>query len=83
MGTALLAVRFCCQHVGRIALANHRIVAVGLLTEHDLGLLGDGFSRAWQVDQTPCFAGLIDAIDEADRELWRERDRITAQHNES
>jgi hypothetical protein len=83
MGTALLAVRFRCQHVGRIALANHRIVAVGLLTEHDLGLLGDGFSRAWQVDQTPCFAGLIDAIDEADRELWRERDRITAQQNES
>ena len=83
MGTALLAVRFRCQHVRRIALANHRIVAVGLLTEHDLGVLGDGFSLAWPVNETPCFAGLLEAIDEADRELWRERDRITAQHNES
>jgi hypothetical protein len=58
-------------------LAHHRIVAVGLLTEHDLSLLGDGFSRAWPVDETPCFAGLLEAIDEADRALWRERDFLT------
>ena len=64
-------------------MANHRIVAVGLLTEQDLSLLGPGFSRAWPVDETPCFAGLIVAIDEADRVLWRERDRMTARHSES
>lgn len=58
-------------------------MAVGLLTEHDLGLLGDGFGRAWPVDETPCFTGLLEAIDDADRELWREWGRMTAQHNES
>jgi hypothetical protein len=58
-------------------------VAVGLLTDHDLGLLGDGFNRAWPVDEVPCFTGLLEAIDEADRELWRERDRMTAQFIES
>jgi hypothetical protein len=43
-----------------------------------LGLLGEGFSRAWPVDETPCFVGLLEAIDEADRETWRDRDRATA-----
>ena len=52
-----------------------RIVAGGLLTEHELKLLGEGFSRAWPVDETPCFEGLIQAIDEADRALRRERER--------
>ena len=52
-----------------------RIIAVGLLTQRDLNLLGVGFSRAYPVDQTPCFSELLRAIDEADRELWIERDR--------
>lgn len=51
-----------------------RIVAVGLLTQRDLDVLGSGFSRLWPVDETPCFSLLIQAIDEADRELWRARD---------
>lgn len=50
------------------------IVAVGLLTQHDLNLLGPTFDRAWPVDETPCFEGLLQAIDEADRELWHLRD---------
>ena len=50
-------------------LSQQRIVAVGLLTEHDLSLLGEGFNRAWPIDETPCFEGLIKAIDEADRAL--------------
>jgi hypothetical protein len=83
MGTAALPVRFRSQHLGRIVLANHRIVAVGLLTEYELGLLGHDFNRAWPIDETPCFAGLLEAIDEADRELWHERDRMTASHKES
>ena len=57
----------------------NRIVAVGLLTEHELKLLGEGFSRVWPVDETPCFEGLIRAIDEADRALWRERDQAACQ----
>jgi hypothetical protein len=55
-------------------MASERIVAVGLLTQRELDLLGSGFSRLWPVDETPCFSRLIHAIDEADRELWRERD---------
>jgi hypothetical protein len=51
------------------------IVAVGLLTADDLSRLGPAFQLAWQVDDTPCFGGLLQAIDEADRAVWRQRDR--------
>jgi hypothetical protein len=47
------------------------IVAVGLLTKNDLDVLGPSFTRVWPVDQTPCFNGLLQAIDEADSELRR------------
>lgn len=57
-------------------LDKRRIVAVGLLTEYELSLLGQGFRRVWPVDETPCFVGLLEAIDDADRELWRERGRV-------
>ena len=52
------------------------IIAVGLLTQRDLDVLGNGFNRLWLVDETPCFAGLVQAIDEADRQQIRERDNI-------
>ena len=52
----------------------NRIVAVGLLTEDNLSCLGESLKRAWKVEETPCFGSLLSAIDEADRELWRERD---------
>lgn len=58
-------------------MSERQIVAVGLLTEHELQLLGAGFSRAWPIDDTPCFQGLIQAIDEAERELWRSRNEET------
>ncbi|TGX56234.1 hypothetical protein E5A73_03875 [Sphingomonas gei] len=51
-----------------------RVIAIGLLTARDLDRLGAGFSRAYPVDETPCFGELLRAIDAADRELWRERD---------
>ena len=54
-------------------------MAVALVTEYELGLLGDGFSRAWPVDETPCFIGLLEAIDNADRAMWRERDRMATE----
>lgn len=53
-----------------------RIVAIGLLTREDLMTLGSAFNRAWPVDEAPCFEGLLEAIDEADRRLWRERDEL-------
>lgn len=51
-----------------------RIVAVGLLTEENLSRSGKSLKRAWKVDETPCFGSLLSAIDDADRELWRERE---------
>ena len=50
-------------------MAEERIVAIGLLTQREVDLLGYGFSRLWPVDETPCFTDLVKAIDEADREL--------------
>jgi hypothetical protein len=55
-------------------VADGRIIAVGLLTRSELAVLGPSFTRAWPVDETPCFGDLLLAIDEADREVWRERD---------
>lgn len=55
-------------------MADARIVAVGLLTQKDVDLLGATFERLWPVNETPCFGALLHAIDEADRQLWRERD---------
>jgi hypothetical protein len=48
-----------------------RIVAVGLLTQQDLSLLGPTFDRIWAVEEAPNFAELLRAIDEADRNLKR------------
>jgi hypothetical protein len=50
------------------------IYAVALLTRTELRSLGPAFARAWPVDKTPCFGGLLAAIDDADREHWRRRD---------
>ena len=44
-----------------------RIVTVALVTEAEFQLLGEGFNRAFPVDEAPCFSGLLQAIDEADR----------------
>ena len=56
-------------------MLNDRIVAVGLLTQGDLALLGPAFDRAWPIDEAPCFTGLLEAIDEADRDLRRAEHR--------
>jgi hypothetical protein len=50
-------------------LPRESIVAVGLLTKRDASLLGPAFARLWPVEQAPCFSGLLQAIDAADREL--------------
>jgi hypothetical protein len=46
-----------------------RIIAVGLLTQRDVRLLGPTFERLWPVEDAPAFGELLRAIDEADREL--------------
>lgn len=58
-------------------MAPNTIVAVGLLTQRDLDVLGAGFTRAFPVDSTACYDELLRAIDEADRELRRERNTNT------
>jgi len=45
-----------------------RIVAVGLLTEHDLSLLGEGFRRAYRLDEAHDFGDLLAEIDAAERD---------------
>lgn len=59
-------------------MANDRIVAVGLLTQNDVRLLGPSFDRLWPVEETPCFSGLLQAIDEADRRLKQEHEQMLA-----
>jgi hypothetical protein len=49
------------------------IVAIGLLTEEEVGLLGDRFTRLWPVDSAPKFDELLEAIDDADRRLAEAR----------
>lgn len=54
------------------------IVAIGLLTRRDLNLLGPAFTRVWPVEDSPGFDGLLEAIDEAERELNPSRSRHSA-----
>lgn len=53
-----------------------QIIALGLLSGEDLALLGSKFDGAYAIDETPCFGELLWAIDDADRELWRQRDQV-------
>ena len=46
-----------------------RIVAIGLLTEHELRLLGQGFDRAFPIDDDNVFEELLRAIDDAERHV--------------
>ncbi len=48
-----------------------RIVAVALLTESDLTVLGPTFTRAWPVEDAPVFGQLLREIDKAELELSR------------
>jgi hypothetical protein len=46
-----------------------RVVAIGLLTDRDLRVLGPTFKRVWPIDDAPAFPDLLRAIDEADEGL--------------
>lgn len=43
-----------------------KIVAVGLLTQQDLDMLGRGFRAAIPVEQAPAFEQLLRSIDDAE-----------------
>jgi hypothetical protein len=43
-----------------------RIVAVGLLSQRDLEILGAGFKRVYAVKDVSCFDDLLKAIDAAE-----------------
>jgi len=52
-------------------LPKDRIVAVALLTESDLTVLGPTFTRAWPVEDAPVFGQLLREIDKAEIEFSR------------
>ena len=52
------------------AVLPERIVAMALLTQQELSVLGKAFDRAWPIEDAPSsFDELLRAIDEADRRL--------------
>lgn len=52
-----------------------RILALGLLTQQDLNLLGKSFDRVFPMDGTEGFEDLLQAIDESDRQLQAGREQ--------
>ena len=46
-----------------------QIVAIGLLTQHELELLGQGFDRAFPISDELLFEDLLRAIDEAEKAI--------------
>ena len=55
-----------------------RIIALALPSQPQLESLGTGFRRWYAVSDSPCFAELLFAIDEADRALIQEAAGIGA-----
>ena len=53
---------------------SRQIVAIGLLTQHELELLGQGFDRAFPINEELVFEDLLRAIDEAERALMPRND---------
>jgi len=55
-----------------------RIVAIGLLTEYELRLLGQGFDRAFPINDDNAFEELLKAIDEAEQRAPLPRNDVPA-----
>ena len=51
---------------------DQRIVAVGLLTQREVTLLGSQLSRLYPLEDDDAFADLVEAVDRADREFHRQ-----------
>jgi hypothetical protein len=59
-------------------MAHEPIVAVALLSQKQVNWLGSSLKKVYRIDETPCFSELLQAIDDAEREHWREHDRQEA-----
>jgi len=59
-------------------MSKDRIVAVALLNRADLATFGSDLRKVYPVEDTPAFTELLQALDKADREQWREEDRLEA-----
>jgi hypothetical protein len=59
------------EHVAERDKNRRSIVAVGLLTQRDLDILGSGFRRAIPLTVPGEFDELLSAIDEAERRMGR------------
>jgi hypothetical protein len=57
-------------------VTEQHIVAVGLLTNQDLELLGNTYKRLWPIENAPAFTELLRAIDDADAELARNNRKL-------
>jgi hypothetical protein len=57
-----------------LAVKRDPVVAIGLLTQTNLTMFGSTLKKVFPINETPCFTELLRAIDEADREWWRDRD---------
>lgn len=51
---------------------SRKIIAIGLLTQSDLNALGQGFERAFPLQDALVFEELLQAIDEAEQQLRHE-----------
>lgn len=60
-------------------MVQERIVAVGLLTQRHVEVLGTSLNHLWPIDAAPCFSQLLGAIDNADRQLLRELDQTSVE----
>lgn len=49
-----------------MSVSNERVVAVGLLTQRDLDVLGAGFKRAFPVTDDADFGDLLRALERVD-----------------
>ena len=57
---------------------SRHIVAIGLLTQQELEMLGQGFDRAFPIEDNLVFEDLLQAIDEADRRLQSRQEAPTS-----
>jgi hypothetical protein len=61
-GTNAIMIRSLLQQEVRV-MVTERVVAFGFLTDHDLKLLGSGFSRHFPIQDENLFADLIEQLD--------------------
>jgi len=59
-------------------MAENRIVAGGLLTQQELDRYGSGLKQVFPVSDAAGFDELVRLLDKADREQWREEERLEA-----